>query len=126
MKKIVFLTFACTTILATSCSKEAKLNRKIDGTWKIKTVEGVAVSEADKYTYAFEKDKKGKGDFVASQGGFSLSGTYQLIDDEQIILNTTFFGETDADTLKVVEYSKNVLKLAESDGTYIQEFEIVK
>jgi len=116
MKKFLFLSVAILAFVLGSCSKEAKLNRKLDGKWEITTVNSVAVPAADAYTITFTKDKKGKGAVVYAQGAFSMTGTYVLTDDTSITV--TMDGSADKTVVK--EYSKDKLVLV--DGTTTSEF----
>jgi len=64
MKKILFLAVAILALV--SCSKESRLNKKIDGTWDIVSVNGQLPSSIGlTMTIEFTKDKKGKGAFTS-------------------------------------------------------------
>lgn len=116
MKKFLFLSVAILAFVLGSCSKEAKLNRKLDGKWEITTVNSVAVPAADAYTITFTKDKKGKGAVVYSVGALSITGTYVLTEDKTITV--TIGGG--ADVMTVSDYSKDKLVLV--DGTTTEEY----
>jgi hypothetical protein len=92
MKKILFLAVAILALV--SCSKESRLNKKIDGTWDIVSVNGQLPSSIGlTMTIEFTKDKKGKGAFTSkiTEGSFSESstGTYVLTDDTKITMTET-------------------------------------
>ena len=111
MKKFLFLSVAILAFVLGSCSKEARLNRKLDGKWEVTTEAGVAVADADKYTITFTKDKKGTGAlvFASSVDAFAISGSYELDKNEKITI--TFPGSTTPEVLKVKDYSKSKLVL---------------
>jgi hypothetical protein len=126
MKKLMMVLFVATTVLA-SCSKESKLNRKIDGTWDVVTISGVAPSAIGitSLTIAFSKDKKGKGTYtttmVGATGSDTGTGTYELTDDTKITMtNTPAAGEVaTADVSTVTDYSKTDMTLTDTDNTVI-------
>jgi len=87
-------------------SKEAKLNRKIDGEWNVTTVDGNPVSASTGYesiVFQFEKDKKGKGNVTltassastAQLPSFVYTGTYTLNEDTKINTILTMSSQTD-------------------------------
>ena len=88
MKKFLFLSVAILAFVLGSCSKEARLNRKLDGKWELTTEDGVAVAEEDKITVEFTKDKDGKGavTMASTSQGFALPGTYTLDKNEKITI----------------------------------------
>lgn len=120
MKKVLSSLAIAVLLLATSCSKEAKLNRKIDGDWNVTTVDGTAVASNEKMTFSFNKDKKDNGKVVLTdvQDGVSISanGTYTLTDDKIINMVITFLGENETWMYTVEDYSKKSMKLKDEDG----------
>jgi uncharacterized protein (TIGR03066 family) len=124
MKKFLFLSVAILAFVLGSCSKEARLNRKLDGKWELTTEDGVAVAEEDKITVEFTKDKDGKGavTMASTSQGFALPGTYTLDKNEKITITMNIFGSTDVSTLLVKDYSKSKLVLTDEDGTDVTEF----
>lgn len=124
MKKFLFLSVAILAFVLGSCSKEAKLNRKLDGKWEITTEDGTAVADDEKYTVEFTKDKDGKGavTMASTSQGIAFTGTYVLDKDEKITITLNAFGTTDVTILKVKDYSKSKLVLTDEDGTDVTEF----
>jgi len=116
MKKFLFLSVAILAFVLGSCSKEAKLNRKLDGKWEITSVNSIAIPAGDAYTIEFTKDKKGKGAVVYSQGAFSMTGTYVLTEDKTITVTM----DGSANVMTVSDYSKDKLVLV--DGTTTEEY----
>lgn len=114
MKKLLFI-LAAITIFATSCSKEAKLNRSLDGTWKVVSMGGESM-DGMSMSVTFEKEKAGKGTYSTKMTFEALNisetstGTYELVDDVTLIMTDDEAGsETDSTT--VVSYSKKELVL---------------
>jgi PBP1b-binding outer membrane lipoprotein LpoB len=124
MKKFLFLSVAILAFVLGSCSKEARLNRKLDGKWEVTTVDGNTVSDLDKYTVEFTKDKKGKGSvmYTSTSIGLSFIGFYDLEKNEKITVTMNLNGTTDTSVQKVKEYSKSKLVLTDEDGTNVTEF----
>jgi hypothetical protein len=61
MKKIIYSTIIVALVTLASCSKDAKINKRIDGTWKVTIDDGEAVSTGDAITYEFSKSDKKEG-----------------------------------------------------------------
>ena len=107
--------FAVAIVFA-SCSKESKLNKKLDGTWDAVTVGGTAMPSGSSMSVTFSKDKKGKGTytftatFPAPVGTITDAGTYTLVDDVTIYSTSSTAGSTQ-DTATVTSYSKTDLTL---------------
>lgn len=119
MKKIMALMLAVTLVFA-SCSKERKLNRKLDGEWTLSTIDGVPPSNPTA-TISFNKDKKeGTYNFILSyKSGISviISGNYSLTKDETITLTPTDLTNFDVAVFTVTAYDKTDLTLTEKkDG----------
>lgn len=128
MKKILFPVVAFVLLLsAASCSKEGKLNKKLDGTWSLdnssKTSLGLPSNAVFEYT--FTKDGDGgtfKNYFKFDILGFpvedTINGTYTLIEDEKIVL--TEAGQTTKDTVSITDYSStNMTWSVQDDSTTI-------
>jgi uncharacterized protein (TIGR03066 family) len=123
MKKVLSILAIAMLFIATSCSKEAKLNRKIDGEWNLVSVDGVAPEAGSSMTIKFEKDKKGTGAVTMTESGggmsFAIPGTYTLTDDKTITMVLTFFGESTTEIYSVSSYSKKELTMTdESKNVY--------
>jgi hypothetical protein len=117
-----FLALALIAVLFSSCSKEQRLNRKLDGTWSVTSIDGNAMSSGESITMTFSKDKKGRGDFVMNFtdpifGNSTEQGDYKLTTDEQL---SFFYTDGAVDVVRITDYSKEDLTfLTESDDTYI-------
>ncbi len=131
MKKVLSIVAIAMLFIATSCSKEAKLNRKLDGEWNVTTVDGVALDASATLTFKFEKDKKGNGkvtttstdtdiDYQGQTEYFSQTGTYTLTKDEVITMtfvDSESSGVTAAVT--VTDYDKSNMTFTVDGYTYV-------
>lgn len=128
MKKFLFPVVAFVVLLtAASCSKEGKLNKKLDGTWSLdnssKTTLGLPSTAVFEYT--FTKDGDGgtfsnyfKFDILGFPVEDRVTGTYVLIKDEKIVFTET--GSTEKDTVDITEYSStNMTWSVQDDSTKI-------
>jgi uncharacterized protein (TIGR03066 family) len=126
MKKILAIVALATTVMFTSCSKENKLNKKLDGTWNVTSYDGQTVSSDEIMKFEFEKDKGGKGKLTYTEGNanvkFSYSGTYELDKDEVINATLTVLGDTETWKIVVSDYSKDKMTATDENGSKI-EFE---
>ncbi len=122
MKKLMMMMVAATLVLA-SCSKETKLNKKLDGSWNAVSysVNGVEQSMTGiTMVMAFVKDKKGVGTYTQTMTmtGFPSSvetGTYDLTDDTMITLTRVTPTAGTAEAAVVTDYSKTDLTLTMTD-----------
>ena len=113
---------AATLVLA-SCSKESKLNRKLDGSWNVVSY---SVNGADQpfgtstMVMEFVKDKKGVGTYTqtstTSSGSSVSTGTYVLTDDTKLTISQLTPTVETADQFVVTDYSKSDLTLTMSDA----------
>jgi hypothetical protein len=124
MKKLLSALVISATVLF-SCSKEAKLNRKLDGEWNVTLMDNEAVASDEAMTFKFEKEKNGKGTITLTDAysGFSFAGTYELNKDEVINAVFSFLGDEETWNFVVTEYSKDKLKLVDDEAT---TYELVK
>ena len=102
-----------------SCSKESKLNRKLDGKWNLTKIDGNALPSGLSATITFTKDKK-VGTYSSTYSYLGLSGTdtgtYTLEGDTKIIMTSNATGST-ANTSTISEYSKTTLIIVDGNET---------
>ncbi len=118
MKKVLFVLLAVTVLVSSSCSKEKKINRRIDGEWKEVSYNGVAVPADEQATISFSKDKKGgTGSISFAESGVSISipFTYTLVEDKMTLV-TTFAGSSETSIMTINTYEKDKLEWTDSDG----------
>ena len=115
MKKSLFIMFAIVATILVSCSKDAKINRRIDGEWKVISIGGEALAADEIYTFKFNKDKKETGDgtivYTDSFGTESTPFTYTVA-SEKITLIVDGYSEV----LSVTKYEKDKLELIDSSS----------
>jgi len=117
MKKIISVLLGV-AIMVASCSKEKKLNKRLDGEWEAVSYDGQTPVSGESIVLKFDKDKNGKGKYsftyTVPSSSFTWGGTYELIDDTKISMLET--DSTAPLVLLVKEYSKNDLTLTNADG----------
>lgn len=122
MKKLLFVAVAAIALTFASCSKEAKLNRTIDGIWNVTKLNNVALPTGVAFSIEFSKDKKGKGTYKNSATFAGVTdvneGTYLLDGDTKIYLTDKAGSK---DTLNVVAYTKTTIQLKSGDDTFDAE-----
>jgi hypothetical protein len=115
MKKSLFILLAVVATFIASCSKDAKINRRIDGEWKVVSIGGASIPADESYTWKFSKDEKLTGDGtyteVDSFGTYSTPFTYS-VGSEKITLVIDGFSTV----LSVNKYEKKKVELIDSDG----------
>jgi hypothetical protein len=115
MKKSLFILLAVVATFIASCSKDAKINRRIDGEWKVVTIAGASIPSDESYTWKFSKDKKLTGDGTYTEvdpsGTYSTPFTY-TVGSEKITLVIDGFSEI----FSVNKYEKTKLELIDSSG----------
>jgi hypothetical protein len=123
MKKVLFMMVAVVALVAASCSKEAKLNKTMDGTWNVTKVDNADLPTGVSMSITFTKGKKGTGTYsstttITGLGTETSTGTYELVDDVTVYMLDNTAGST-RDTLTVMSYSKTDIKFKATDGTII-------
>jgi hypothetical protein len=113
MKKSLFIMFAIVATIVVSCSKDAKINRRIDGEWKVISIGGVALAADEIYTFKFNKDKKENGDgtivYTDSFGTDSYPFTYTVASEKiTLVIDGT------SEVFSVTKYEKDKLELIDS------------
>lgn len=130
MKKFILLPFLA-LLLIVSCSKSAKLNKSLDGTWTLKAINGrntfIGYTIGTNYNQVFTmtKDLKDNGTYSVSvsitptQGQTQTQtekGAYSLVEDRELITKPN--NVYTADTFTIVAYDKSTLKIKIDTFTY--------
>ena len=105
---------ALVAVVMMSCSKDAKINRRIDGEWKVLSIGGFAV-DPDIIIFTFDKDRKTTGDGSLSwtnDNGTEVSAFSYSVQDQKITM--TLDGTTEV--LTVTKYEKDDLQFSDSDN----------
>lgn len=115
MKKAVIMMLAIAATLITSCSKDAKINRRIDGEWQVKTIGGEPLGTGESYVFKFNKDKKLTGDgtftMTDSLGTDATTFSYSVADQKITVISN---GESGV--FSVSKYEKDNIELIDSDN----------
>ncbi len=115
MKKSLFILLAVVATLIASCSKDAKINRRIDGEWKVITIGGASLASDESYTFKFNKDKKENGDGTITYTdtfGTDVTAFTYTVSNEKITITYSGFAEI----LTVSKYEKTKLELIDIDN----------
>jgi hypothetical protein len=113
MKKGLIMFMAVIFIAVTSCSKDAKINRRIDGDWKVVSIGSEVLTSEYALTMSFKKDEKknGSGTFTETYDGINESTAFTYnVADEKISLIVDGYAEI----LTVKTYEKDKLELIDS------------
>jgi len=115
MKKSLFILLAVVATVIASCSKDAKINRRIDGEWKVVSIGGASVPSDETYTWKFSKDKKLNGDgtltYTSSIGTDVTAFTYTVATAK---ITMSYNGL--AEILTVSKYERKKIELIDSSG----------
>lgn len=102
-------------LLLASCSKEQRINRKLDGEWVATTYFGTAPSSHEEYFFHLSKDTKDTGDgFLRISEGSSkttLGISYYMVDDD-----ITMIIDSDAYSFTIKSYSRRKIELVDTYG----------
>ncbi len=98
-----------------SCSKDAKINRRIDGEWRVLSIGGYPLEDGETIIFKFEKDRKTNGDGTltwTNSAGTEVSAFTYSVSDQKITM--TLDGTTEV--LTVTKYEKDDLQFSDSDN----------
>ena len=115
MKNGLLIILLAVLAITSSCSKDAKINRRLDGEWKVVTIGGVAPALDESYTLKFIKEDKltGNGTFTSTYLGQSFTDafTYSVLDQKiTLVLDGT------AEIWSVTKYEKDRMEMVDTDG----------
>jgi len=129
--KRFFLFSIVAVFFIVSCSKSAKLNKSLDGSWTLKTINGrttfigYTIGTQYKQIFTMTKDLKDNGTYSVSVSitptqGQTLTqtekGAYNLVQDRELITKPN--NVYTADTFTIVAYDKTTLKIKIDTFTY--------
>ena len=123
MKKLMFLFVAVAALSLASCSKDAKINKRLDGEWKVVSYDGEAPESGESETFSFKKTEKltgtGTYSYSSTSGGSSASISFPFtyaIGDEKITLTINFGSDSDTEIMDVITYEKDKMEFKYSVG----------
>jgi len=116
MKKGLLILLVAVLAVASSCSKDAKINRRLDGEWQVVTIGGLLPEFGWWYTFKFIKEDKltGKGTLrVKYFDSINIPSTftYSVLDQK-----TTLVFDGTAEIWLVTKIEKNRMEMVDSDG----------
>ncbi len=121
MKKVVYATLLLVAVLISSCSKEARINKKLDGEWKVTSISGESLPAGSSLYFTFEKNgKEGKGSFQSVNGAKTetVPFTYTLNDDK-LTLVLTYETDIETEVLTINTYESKKIVMTDSDSQKI-------
>jgi len=118
MKKLIYAAFILLAVVFTSCSKEARINRKLDGEWKVTSVAGQSVPSDEAFYFTFEKDgKDGKGSYTMVSEGQTLTIPYTYtLSDDKLTITMTENGDVETEVFTVNKYESSKIEMTDSDN----------
>ncbi len=118
MKNLIFALVAVLTIGLTSCSKDRRINNKLDGSWKVTVYENVVMPSGSSLNLTFSKGSKGSGTGSSVGTGYFILSNFTFIyniDNEKLTLTSS----SSADVYTVSEYSSKEVTLLTPEGKKI-------
>lgn len=115
MKKGLLILMAVIFTVVSSCSKDAKINRRIDGESKVISIGNEVLSQNHSLTMNFKKDEKknGSGTLIEVNNGTSESTAFSYnVANEKI----TLIVDGLAEILVVKKYEKERLEFLDYDN----------
>jgi hypothetical protein len=115
MKKGLLVLLVAVLAVVSSCSKDAKINRRLDGEWTVATIGGVAPEATESYVMKFIKEDKltGNGTFTYTfmSQSYTDAFTYSVLDQKiTLILDGT------AEIFSVTKYEKDRMEMVDTEG----------
>ena len=115
MKKGLLVLLVAVLAVVSSCSKDAKINRRLDGEWNVVSIGGVVPEATESYTIKFIKEDKLTGDgtftYTFLSESFVDAFTYSVLDQKiTLIIDGT------AEMFSVTKYDKDRMEMIDTDG----------
>lgn len=87
MKKIIL--FCVSALIIASCSKDVKINKELQGSWKVTTwADSSVASDLIKMEFTKTTKKKGSGTITLTQSIFSVTQEYSYsLSDQKFIID---------------------------------------
>ena len=134
MKNVLLFSTLMLMFFVSSCNKDQRAVRILDGTWQLTKINGNAVEANIIYKLSFTKCKLRKDEYCTIKEEFSLAGSSStgigefLVTDkgETLELRFTISGTTMIERYKIKELTKSKLILEITQGTSVQTEEYIK
>jgi hypothetical protein len=118
MKNLFFVLIAALTIGLTSCSKDRRINKKLEGSWNVTVYENVVMPSGSSLSLTFNKGSNGSGTGTsAGTGYFILSNftfIYDIVDEKM-----TMTHGTSVDKYTISDYSSSEITFITLQGKKI-------
>jgi hypothetical protein len=115
MKKGLLVLLVAVLAVVSSCSKDAKINRRLDGEWNVVSIGGVVTEATESYTMKFIKEDKLTGNgtltYTFMSQSFVDAFTYSVLDQK-----ITLIVDGTAEMLSVTKYDKDRMEMIDTDG----------
>jgi hypothetical protein len=115
MKKGLLVLLVAVLAVVSSCSKDAKINRRLNGEWNVVSIGGVAPEATESYVIKFIKEDKltGNGTFTYTFMSQSFTDvlTYSVLDQK-----ITMVIDGTAEIFSVTKYDKDRMEMIDTDG----------
>ena len=101
--------------VVSSCSKDAKINRRLDGEWQVVSIGGVAPEATESYVMKFIKEDKLTGNgtltYTFMSQSYTDAFTYSVLDQKiTLVIDGT------AEIFSVTKYEKDKMEMIDTDG----------
>lgn len=123
MKKTAAIAALICGIIFFSCSKDQKVVKQLEGTWKVTSIKenGQAQPDSlysgDSYTFEKCKVKKGPCDGTWTTDGKAVPFTYSISDKgTKFTMTMNIFGVSESETGDIVEHSDSKFVFKSNDG----------
>lgn len=117
MKKVAFILVVSLTFIIASCSKESRINYRLDGEWKAIIIDGDAVQEWETIEFKFIKGKKNIGDVTYTEsnsfGNITRFFSYSLSENVMTLIDPS---NSETIILTIKEYTRKKIEWVSSDG----------
>jgi hypothetical protein len=118
MKNLIFVLIAVLTIGLSSCSKDRRINNKLDGSWNVAVYEDIVMPTGSTLNLTFNKGSKGAGTGTSVGTGYFILSNFTFIynvADEKL---TMTYGST-VEVYAVSDYSSKEVTLLTGEGKKI-------
>lgn len=118
MKNVIFVFVAVLTIGLGSCSKDRRINKKLDGSWNVTVYENVVMPSGSSLNLTFKKGDNTSGTGTSVGTGFFVLSNFEFIyniDNEKMTLS---HGNT-VDNYTISAYSNEEITLFTPEGKKI-------
>lgn len=118
MKNLIFTLVAVLAIGLTSCSKDRRINKKLDGSWNVIVYKNAVMPSGSSLNLTFNKGSKGSGTGSSVGTGYFILSNFSFIYNIDNKKLTIIYGST-VDVYTVSNYSSTEITLLTPEGEKI-------